>query len=74
MPLVASSYVLAATVTTLVVMWIGLRLGRRRCIMIGDVFVIVGTTIQASSFSVAQIIVARVICVRQKRSNPRGDF
>ncbi|KAN0103238.1 putative sugar transporter STL1 [Hyaloscypha variabilis] len=61
-PLVASSYVLAATVTTLVVMWIGLRLGRRRCIIIGDIFVIVGTAVQASSFSVAQIIVARVIC------------
>ena len=45
-------------------MWIGLRLGRRRCIMVGDVFVIAGTAIQASSFSVAQIIVARVICVR----------
>jgi MFS family permease len=45
-------------------MWIGLKLGRRRCIIIGDIFVIVGTAVQASSFSVAQIIVARVICVR----------
>jgi hypothetical protein len=40
--------------------------------MIGDVFVIVGTVVQASSFSVPQIILARVICVSLENSDLRG--
>ncbi len=43
-------------------MGFGQILGRRRTILVGDAFVIVGGSLQASSWSVAQIIVARVLC------------
>lgn len=61
--MVASSYTLAATVCALVVSWLGMPLGRRGCIVMGDMLVIVGGILQASSWSVPQIIVGRVICV-----------
>ncbi|KAH8805252.1 putative sugar transporter STL1 [Xylogone sp. PMI_703] len=61
-PMVASSYTLAAAFCSLAVMAIGMPVGRRRCIMLGDSFVIVGAIIQASSFSVPQIIMGRIIC------------
>ncbi|CAI7677375.1 unnamed protein product [Penicillium discolor] len=61
-PMVASSYTLAATVCALAVSWLGMPLGRRGCIVMGDVLVIVGGILQASSWSVPQIIVGRVIC------------
>ena len=43
-------------------MFVGRPLGRRRSILLGDAFVIVGGSLQASSWSVAQIITARVLC------------
>lgn len=43
-------------------MFIGKPLGRRRSILLGDTFVIVGGSLQASSWSVPQIIIARVLC------------
>ena len=43
-------------------MVIGMPLGRRNCILLGDGFVLVGGILQASSFSVPQIIIARVLC------------
>lgn len=61
-PMVASSYVLAATVCSIGVMFFGMHLGRRMCIMLGNMCVIVGTAIQASAMGVAHIIVGRVIC------------
>lgn len=61
-PMISSSYTLAAAVCSLAVMAIGMPLGRRNCILMGDCLVIIGATIQASSFSVPQIIVARIIC------------
>lgn len=61
--MVASSYTLAATVCALAVSWLGMPLGRRGCIVMGDVLVIAGGILQASSWSVPQIIVGRVICV-----------
>ena len=61
-PMVASSYVLAATVISALVFFVGMPLGRRGCIMMGDVCVIVGSVIQASAMSVPHIIVGRVIC------------
>ncbi len=61
-PMIASSYTLAAAVCSLAVMVIGMPLGRRNCILLGDAFVIVGATLQATSFSVPQIIIARVLC------------
>jgi len=60
--MIASSYVLAATVISFGVMFFGMHLGRRMCIILGNSCVIVGTAIQASAFGVPHIIVGRVIC------------
>lgn len=60
--MIASSYTLAAAVMCIVVTVIGMPLGRRNCILLGDIFVMIGGALQASSWSVAQIIVARVLC------------
>jgi len=60
--MIASSYTLAAAVCSILVTFIGMPLGRRGCILLGDGLVIVGAALQASSWSVAQIIAARVIC------------
>lgn len=46
-----------------VVMVVGMPLGRRRSIIIGNALIAIGGIIQAASYSVAQIIVARVLCV-----------
>jgi MFS family permease len=61
--MIASSYTLAATVSCMVVMLIGMRLGRRGCVLSGLGLVIIGGSLQASAWSVPQIIVARVLCV-----------
>lgn len=61
-PMIASSYTLACWVSSTVYMFIGHPLGRRRSILLGDAFVIVGGSLQASSWSVPQIIIARVLC------------
>ena len=61
-PMIASSYTLAAAVCSLAVSVLGMPLGRRGCILMGNALVIVGASIQASSWSVPQIIVARCIC------------
>lgn len=42
-------------------LWLGDMLGRRAIIWIGTVWMIVGAIIQASSFSLAQLIVGRVV-------------
>lgn len=60
--MVASSYVLAATVCSVGVMFFGMNLGRRMCIILGNCCVVVGSAIQASAMSVPHIIVGRVIC------------
>lgn len=39
----------------------GLRLGRRRCILVGCVFVVIGGAVQSAVYSLAQMIVFRVI-------------
>jgi hypothetical protein len=61
--MVASSYVLAATVMSACVFIIGMPLGRRGCILLGDVFVVLGAALQATAFSLPHIIVARCLCV-----------
>ena len=48
--------------TTKICRWVGHPLGRRKCVLMGDAFVIVGGSLQASSWSVGQIIAARVLC------------
>lgn len=61
-PMIASAYTLAAAVCSLCVACIGMPLGRRNCILLGNILVITGGALQASSWSVPQIIVGRVIC------------
>jgi ABC-type branched-subunit amino acid transport system permease subunit len=63
--MIASSYTLAAIVTSLLVVVVGMPLGRRNSILLGNITIVFGGIIQAASFSVPQIIVARVICVRR---------
>lgn len=60
--MIASSYTLGCWVLSTVYIWIGHPLGRKRSILLGDLLVIVGGSLQASAWSVAQIIVARVLC------------
>ena len=62
-PMIASSYTLAACVMSVIVSFIGMPLGRRNCILLGDILVVIGGALQASSWSVPQIIIARVLCV-----------
>ena len=61
--MIASSSTLAAAFVSCLVMVIGMPLGRRNCIIIGNVLITIGGVIQAASYSVPQIIVARVLCV-----------
>lgn len=61
--MIASSYTLAAAFMSCVVMIIGMPLGRRKCIIIRNVLITIGGVIQAASYSVPQIVVARVLCV-----------
>ncbi|CAG7986988.1 unnamed protein product [Penicillium salamii] len=76
--MVASSYTLAATVCALAVSWLGMPLGRRGCIVMGDCLVVVGGIIQASSWSVAQMIFGRVLCAEmsltEKERGPEVAF
>ncbi len=60
--MIASVYTLAAAVMCIIVTGVGMPLGRRNCILLGDVLVVIGGALQASSWSVAQIIVARALC------------
>jgi MFS family permease len=62
-PMIASAYTLAAAVCSLMVTMIGMPLGRRNCILLGNLCVIIGASLQASAWSVPQMIIARVICV-----------
>lgn len=61
--MIASAYTLAAAVCSLCLTVLGMPLGRRNCILLGNACVLVGGSLQASSWSVAQMIAGRVICV-----------
>ncbi|KAL5363129.1 general substrate transporter [Aspergillus floccosus] len=61
-PMIASSYTLAAAVMSFIVMFIGMPLGRRRCIIIGNLLIVIGGILQAAAYSVPQIMVGRVLC------------
>lgn len=60
--MIASSYTLAAFFSTPIVMLIGLKTGRRKLLLLGNVLVIIGAAVQASAYSMGHIIVGRVIC------------
>lgn len=40
----------------------GMKLGRKRTIMLGDLFICIGAVLQASTYSVGQIIAGRIVC------------
>ncbi|KIV98706.1 uncharacterized protein PV09_09533 [Verruconis gallopava] len=61
-PMIASAYTLAAAVCSLFCSVMGLPLGRRNCILLGNLCVVIGGSLQASAWSVPQIIVGRVVC------------
>ena len=63
MPMIASSYTLGAWVMSMIFSFHGLSTRSTELILVGNLFVISGGTLQASSFSVGQIIVGRVLCV-----------
>ena len=60
-PMISSAYTLAACVTSPFVATFAFYVGRRGCMMIGCVGVIIGAVIQASSYSVTQIIIGRLV-------------
>jgi MFS family permease len=64
MPMIASSYTLGAWVMAMAVSFIGSSLGRRRCILYGNVLCLIGGALQASSFGVPQLIIGRILVVR----------
>lgn len=43
------------------ILWIGDRLGRRKTIALGGIVMIIGAILQTTSFSYAQLVVARII-------------
>lgn len=61
-PIIASIYNLAAAFMSLGVTLFGMKLGRRKTILLGDLCICIGAALQASTYSVAQIIVGRIIC------------
>jgi MFS family permease len=67
-PMISSSYTLAACVTSLFVTSFSFRIGRRGCIIIGCGGAIIGAAIQSSSYGVPQIIVGRLVTVWQLQS------
>ena len=42
-------------------LWVGDRLGRRKTIVLGGIIMIIGAVLQATSFSYAQMVVARIV-------------
>ena len=55
-PIIASVYNLAAGVMSLCVTLFGMQLGRKRTILLGDLFICIGAVLQASTYSVGQVI------------------
>ncbi|KUJ12466.1 MFS transporter [Mollisia scopiformis] len=59
-PMISSSYSLAACVTSFFVAFVAFKIGRRGTIILGCVVAVIGSVIQSSSYSVAQLIVGRI--------------
>ncbi|PPQ77385.1 hypothetical protein CVT25_010967 [Psilocybe cyanescens] len=59
--LLVAIYEIGCLIGALSNLWIGDRLGRRRTIVLGGVVMIIGAILQATSFSYAHMLVARVI-------------
>ena len=71
--LISSSYSLAACVTTVVVAPFTFRLGRRGTILLGNGAAIVGSVVQATSYSMGQLIAGRIITVSESSLKYKTD-
>ncbi|ODV91687.1 hypothetical protein CANCADRAFT_259 [Tortispora caseinolytica NRRL Y-17796] len=60
-PLMSSCYTIAAFATVIPVIVFGLKIGRKRLLIIGSVLTIIGGTVQASSYGQGQMFAGRVI-------------
>ncbi len=58
---IVATYDIGCILGTLLSMAVGDKLGRRRCILLGCVILIVGGILQAASYSIAPMIVGRII-------------
>lgn len=58
---IVATYDIGCIIGTLVSMFFGDKLGRRRCILVGCCILIVGAMLQTASYSLAQMIVGRVV-------------
>lgn len=65
-PMISSSYSLAACVTSFFVAFVAFKIGRRGTIILGCIVAVIGSVIQSSSYSVAQLIVGRICTVSSK--------
>lgn len=61
-PIIASIYNLAAFVSSMFTAVVGMKIGRRKTILLGNICIIIGSILQAATYSVAQIVVGRIIC------------
>ncbi|KAF8639635.1 hypothetical protein AX17_000900 [Amanita inopinata Kibby_2008] len=59
--LLVAIYEIGCFVGALSNLWVGDKLGRRRTIVLGGIIMIIGAILQATSYSYAQILVARVV-------------
>lgn len=60
-PVIASIYNLAAGIMSLCVSLFGMKIGRKGTILLGNLLICIGALLQASTYSVAQIIVGRIV-------------
>ena len=56
------AYTLGCFFGAVATIWLGNMLGRKRTIMVGSIIMIIGAILQASSYSLAQLIPGRWIC------------
>ena len=60
-PIIAAIYNLAAGIMALCVSSFGMKIGRKGTILLGCLLICIGALLQASTFSLAQIFVGRVV-------------
>ena len=60
-PMIAGVYNLAAGVMSLCVSSFGMKIGRKGTIQLGNLLICIGALLQASTYSVAQIMVGRIV-------------
>ncbi|KAK7695523.1 hypothetical protein QCA50_000159 [Cerrena zonata] len=58
---IVAIYEIGCLIGALSNLWVGDRLGRRKTIVLGGVIMIIGAILQATSFSYAQMVVARIV-------------